>query len=175
MPVQHPFEVPDQRIGGRVEGEPLGCAFGKLEWKGYRLELGVEKEAALGAAPDGVPFAWLYTPWEETPVCRTTDFGVIHQGRERQGAAVVAKEIPDESVRMYPVSWEEERFGRYLAAAAEIDGLIPLGRLGLYKYVTTDSTFAMIERLFQQLPRYEQADADERFAILKQVRGDWSN
>ena len=36
-------------------------------------------------APDGVPFAWLYTPWPETPVCRTTDFGVIHHGPERSG------------------------------------------------------------------------------------------
>ena len=76
---------------------------------------------------------------------------------------------------MYPVSWEEERFDRYLAASAKIEGLIPLGRLGLYKYVTTDSTFAMIERLFQELPRYQRADPDERFASLKRVRGDWSN
>jgi len=47
--------------------------------------------------------------------------------------------------------------------------------MGLYKYVTTDSTFAMMERLFGVLGRYLGADADERFAILKQVRGDWSN
>ena len=56
-------------------------AFGPLEWKGYRVELGVSQQAVNGRAPDGVPFAWLYTPWEETPVCRRTDFGVIHQGR----------------------------------------------------------------------------------------------
>ena len=155
--------------------ELLGYRFGKLEWKGYRLELDVATQAAFGNAPDGVPFAWLYTPWEETPVCRTTDFGVIHQGRERQGTTVVAKEIPDKGVRMYPVSWEEERFDRYLAASARIKGLIPLGRLGLYKYVTTDSTFAMIERFLQELPSYQRADPDERLASLKRIRGDWTN
>ena len=155
--------------------ELLGYRFGKLEWKGYRLELRVEDKPTLGHAPDGIPFAWLYTPWEETPVCRTTDFGVIHQGRDRSGPAVVAREIPDEDVRMYPVSWEEDRFDHYLTALTEIEGLIPLGRLGFYKYVTTDSTFAMIDRLFEQLPRYQQADRDGRYACLKRIRGDWSN
>jgi len=155
--------------------EVLGYTFGALEWKGYRVETSIETEATLGAAPDGIPFSWIYTPWQETPVCRTTDFGVIHQGRERRGAAVVLSEIPDPSVRMYPVSWEEDRFSRYLKASAKIQGLIPLGRLGLYKYVTTDSTFGMVERLFEVLPRYQQADAEERLALLKRVRGDWSN
>jgi UDP-galactopyranose mutase len=153
--------------------ELLGFPLGELEWRGYRLELGAATKAELGQAPDGIPFAWLYTPWEETPVCRTTDFGVIHHGRGRRGASVVAKEIPDRSVHMYPVSWEEGRFERYLAASAKIKGLITLGRLGLYKYVTTDSTFAMIERLLDDLPRYQNADADARFEILKKVRGDW--
>jgi UDP-galactopyranose mutase len=76
---------------------------------------------------------------------------------------------------MYPVWWEEERFNRYLEVAAETPGLIPLGRLGLYKYVTADSTYGMIERLVATLPRYQHADANGRFEILKQVRGDWTN
>jgi UDP-galactopyranose mutase len=155
--------------------ELFANVFGPLEWKGYRIVRGVSTEAVNGSAPDGVPFAWLYTPWEETPVCRRTDFGAIHQGRDRKGAAVVLEEIPDERVRMYPVWWEEERFNRYLRATAEIPGLIPLGRLGLYKYVTTDTTYGMVERLVAILPRYRHADANERFEILKHVRGDWSN
>jgi UDP-galactopyranose mutase len=155
--------------------ELFAHTFGPLEWKGYRIELGVSNQAVNGNAPDGVPFAWLYTPWEETPVCRRTDFGVIHQGRNRTDTAVVLNEIPDDRVKMYPVWWEEERFHRYLKAATEIFGLIPLGRLGLYKYVTTDSTYEMVERLVAMLPRYQRADADERFEILRRVRGDWSN
>ena len=130
---------------------------------------------APGKAPDGVPFAWLYTPWPETPVCRTTDFGVIHQGRERRNPSIVLREIPDANVRMYPVPWEEERFAKYLDVTATIPGLIPLGRLGLYKYVTTDSTFAMVERLFDALPQYQASGTEERLALLKMIRGDWSN
>jgi hypothetical protein len=33
----------------------------------------------------------------------------------------------------------------------------------------------MVERLIAALPRYESADASERFDILKETRGDWSN
>jgi hypothetical protein len=53
----------------------LDHRFGRLEWRGYRIETerveGPDRKV-LGTAPDGVPFAWLYTPWPETPVCRTT-------------------------------------------------------------------------------------------------------
>jgi UDP-galactopyranose mutase len=156
----------------------LGHVFGELEWRGYRVEVEIADgpgEAVLGTAPDGVPFAWLYTPWPESPVCRTTDFGAIHQGLDREGPSVVLHEVVDDAVRMYPVWWEDERFYRYLRQASEIPGLIPLGRLGLYKYVTMDSTLGMAQRLLASLDAYLAADPGERFELLREIRGDWSN
>jgi UDP-galactopyranose mutase len=156
----------------------FGCCYGPLEWRGYRVEVEtVRDRAGLGVAPDGVPFSWVYTPWAETPICRTTDFGVIHHGHreaERPECHVVLREIVDETVRMYPVWWENERFYKYLAAATSVPGVIPLGRLGLYKYVTMDSTYSMVLRLLGSLDRYLSADAGQRFEILRHVRGDWS-
>ena len=63
--------------------EMLGYCFGPLEWRGYRIEtevVGAGPGPRLGRAPDGIPFSWVYTPWSDTPVARTTDFGVIHHG-----------------------------------------------------------------------------------------------
>lgn len=156
----------------------LEYRFGPLEWRGYRIEPDVvdePAEAELGRAPDGVPFAWLYTPWPETPVCRTTDFGAIHQGIDRDGPSVVLREVVDDEVRMYPVWWEGERFDRYLAEAARIPGLVPLGRLGLYKYVTVDSTYAMAVRFVESLEQYLSAGERERLELLHALRGDWRN
>lgn len=153
----------------------MGLRFGELEWKGYRIETEVIDGPALGRAPDGVPFAWLYTPWSETPVCRTTDFGVIHYGGSYDRPAVLLREIADDRVKMYPVWWENERFARYLEAAAGVRGLVPLGRLGFYKYVTMDSTYAMVQRLLETLPTYAEADAAGRLEILRHIRGDWAN
>jgi UDP-galactopyranose mutase len=158
--------------------EILGYRFGPLEWRGYRIEPEVvddPADAELGRAPDGIPFAWLYTPWPETPVCRTTDFGAIHHGRDRSGPSVVLREIVDETVRMYPVWWEAERFERYLGEAARVRGLVPLGRLGLYKYVTVDSTFAMATRFLESLERYLSAQEAGRLELLHELRGDWRN
>ena len=110
----------------------------------------LSQESPLGIAPDGIPFAWLYTPWAETPVCRTTDFGVIHHGPLRDngtGPSVLSREIVDDSVRMYPVGWEDTKFYRYLDDATRLAAVIPLGRLGLYKYTTLDSTYSMVRRL----------------------------
>ncbi len=152
--------------------------FGPLEWRGYRIEPEVvdgSEESELGRAPDDTPFAWLYTPWPETPVCRTTDFGVIHDGPERSNPAVILREIVDESVSMYPVWWEAERFYRYLEEAAQVERLVPLGRLGLYKYVTMDSTLSMVQRLCDSLESYLGAGPTKRVEILRAVRGDWDD
>jgi UDP-galactopyranose mutase len=160
----------------------LGRRYGALEWRGYRVEvevIGEGRHGSLGTAPDGIPFSWLYTPWPETVVCRTTDFGVIHHGpraADRDGGpTVLLREIVDDTVSMYPVWWEDAKFYRYLADASTIQGVIPLGRLGLYKYTTTDSTYAMVRRLIGSLERYLVGDAAERYDILRHVRGDWGN
>ncbi|MEZ5102343.1 MAG: NAD(P)-binding protein [Thermoleophilia bacterium] len=154
----------------------LGHRFGALEWRGYRTEAEVvEDPDGLGRAPDGIPFAWLYTPWAATPVCRTTDFGVIHHGPAHDGPRVVLREIAGGGEPMYPVWWEDERFARYLAAAAELPGLVPLGRLGLYKYVTIDSTYAMVERLLASLDDLLGATPARRLELLHALRGDWTN
>ena len=159
----------------------LGYRYGALEWRGYRVEVDLvqaTQEAPLGIAPDGIPFAWLYTPWAETPVCRTTDFGVIHQGpkRDKRSApAVLLREIVDDSVAMYPVGWEDAKFYRYLDDATRLAAVIPLGRLGLYKYTTMDSTYAMVRRLAASLEEYLRGEAHQRLHILRGVRGDWHN
>ncbi|MDP9176538.1 MAG: FAD-dependent oxidoreductase [Gemmatimonadota bacterium] len=159
----------------------LDFRHGPLEWRGYRIEIEVVEGSdrpALGTAPDGVPFAWLYTPWSETPVCRTTDFGVIHHGHGAgvdEQPSVLLREIVDDSVPMYPVWWQDEEFYRYLADVTLLGPIIPLGRLGLYKYTTMDSTFAMARRLVQSIDRYREAKPKERFEILRNVRGDWDN
>jgi UDP-galactopyranose mutase len=154
----------------------LDYRFGPLEWRGYRVEAEVvdgSDGGELGLAPDGIPFAWLYTPWVETPVCRTTDFGVIHHGPERARPAVILREVVDESVSMYPVWWETDRFHRYLEEATRMERVIPLGRLGLYKYVTMDSTLSMVQRLCSMLESYLGAEPAQRFEMLRAIRGDW--
>jgi len=68
--------------------EMLGHRFGPLEWRGYRIDTEVVTAGdgdRLGRAPDGIPFSWVYTPWADTPVARTTDFGVIHHGADAAG------------------------------------------------------------------------------------------
>ena len=159
--------------------EMLSHRFGPLEWRGYRIETEVMDPGSgprLGRAPDGIPFSWVYTPWSETPVARTTDFGVIHHGADAGSQpSVVLREIVDDSVRMYPVWWEDERFYRYLELATATPGVLPLGRLGLYKYVTIDTTYEMVRRMIEHLERYLGGDGAERFEVMREVRGDWDN
>jgi UDP-galactopyranose mutase len=160
--------------------ELLGYRFGLLEWRGYRVETEVVeagRRPVLGAAPDGIPYAWVYTPWSDTPVARTTDFGVIHHGHQSDGDApsVLLREIVDDAVRMYPVWWEDERFYRYLEAATAFPSVLPLGRLGLYKYVTMDTTYGMVTRLVERLEEILGGSPEQRFEIMREVRGDWDN
>jgi UDP-galactopyranose mutase len=177
---EHGRHAADLVIATGPIDEMLAYRFGPLEWRGYRVEPEVvapEHAARLGVAPDGVPFAWTYTPWVETPVARTTDFGVIHHGDPvRAGVpSVILREIVDDSVRMYPVWWEDDRFQRYLRHATATPGVIPLGRLGLYKYVTIDTTYELVRRMVERLERYLATDAAGRYELMREVRGDWDN
>ena len=169
------LETTNPRVGVYADHQQVSLRFGELEWKGYRTEIEVINKPKLGYAPDGVPFSWLYTPYEDTQVCRTTDFGVIHHGNSYDQPSVLLKELPDNSVKMYPVWWEGEKFEKYLSEAAKIKGFIPIGRLGMYKYVTMDSTYGMVQRLCKGLSRYAEADHAGRLDCLKHVRGDWAN
>jgi UDP-galactopyranose mutase len=157
----------------------LDYRYGPLAWRGYRVEVELVPAAAapsLGVTPDGIPFAWLYTPWAETPVCRTTDFRVIHHGANTPARpTVLLRESVDNRARMYPVWWEDERFFRYLDDATHLPCVIPLGRLGLYKYTTMDSTYAMVQRLAASLDGYLGSGQTERLTILRAIRGDWRN
>jgi len=76
---------------------------------------------------------------------------------------------------MYPVWWEADRVEAYLRHAAGLPGFVPLGRLGMYKYLTTDSTLGMVQRFLEVLEAYMVADADERLALLHRIRGAWQN
>jgi hypothetical protein len=51
-----------------------------------------------------------------------------------------------------------------------VRGLVPLGRLGLYKYVTMDSTPSMVQRLVECLDGYLSADEANRFEIQREIR-----
>jgi hypothetical protein len=66
-------------------------------------------------------------------------------------------------------------FDRYLRAVTELGAVIPLGRLGLYKYTTMDSTLAMVTRLVRSLDDYLSGGRATRVRILRDVRGDWNN
>jgi UDP-galactopyranose mutase len=157
--------------------ETMGYRFGRLAWSGYRTQADVSEAPndRLGLAPDGTPFAWTYTPWLQTPVCRVTDFGVIHHGPDHRGPRVILREIPDPEVRMYPVWWEADHFQAYLNEVARFPGLVPLGRLGMYKYLTMDSTLGMAQRFVTSLEGYLSASESDRASILREIRGDWQN
>ena len=94
---------------------------------------------------------------------------------DRPGPTVLMREIVDDRVSMYPVWWEDERFLRYLDDATKLPSVIPLGRLGLYKYTTMDSTLSMVERLAASLGDYLASGPERRVEILRAVRGDWGN
>ena len=99
---------------------------GPLEWRGYRIEPevvdgGGEKRAGQGPGRDPVRVA-LHA--------LARDAGLPHDGlrrdppRARAGRpAVILREVVDDSVSMYPVWWEADRFHRYLEEAARVERL----------------------------------------------------
>ena len=155
----------------------LGYRFGPLEWRGYRIETEVVDGSGgteLGLAPDGIPFAWLYTPWAETPVCRTTDFGVIHHGPERGAARRWSSGRSSTTrCRCTPSGGRTSASTAICEEASRIRRRSRSGGSGSTSTSRWTARSPWSSGWCSLLESYLAAKPAKRFEILRAIRGDW--
>ena len=66
-------------------------------------------------------------------------------------------------------------FNKYLEETAKTKNIITFGRLGLYKYLTSDTTIEMVFRLRKFLNSWKTMSINKRILAYKNIRGDWNN
>ena len=67
------------------------------------------------------------------------------------------------------------KFDEYLKEAANYPQLLTFGRMGLYKYLTTDTAVEMSFRAIILLKEWMKMDPQTRYKAYKEIRGEWNN
>jgi len=152
--------------------------FGILKYAGYRIEPAILDRKSFNQL-DNKPVSMTYYPEDNVPYCRITDYGSFQRktGEPYNQKTIITYEYPDMSKRLYPFTDKinMDRFDLYLKEAAKYPDIITFGRMGLFKYLTTDSTIEMIYRCFDYFDGWSQMDIEGRYNAYKTIRGSFKN
>jgi UDP-galactopyranose mutase len=155
-------------------------ADGTLDYAGYRIEPKiVEKEYAHPLHPvSGNVCSMVYYPQGDVPHTRTTEYKCFNNKSGTAafaGRTLITVETPvrDREHRFYPFSdaKNEACFTRYIERASAFPRFVSLGRMGLYKYQTLDTTTAQVMRLMREIETWQTISARARQEAYVRVRG----
>lgn len=152
--------------------------FGELGYTGYSIEPRILDRKQF-IEMDGAPVSMTYYPDQNVEYTRVTDYGTFQHkcGYPYDRKTIVTYEYPDKKMRLYPFSDDNniELFYQYLQDASMIHNVIIFGRMGLYKYLTCDTTVDMALRLIDYVDAWHGMTAESRYDAYKRIRGGWDN
>ena len=150
----------------------------KLDYTGYSIKPEIIDRKHF-AELDGIPLAMTYYPDMKTPYCRVSDYGCFQKKKNYpyNNRTIVTYETPDSNIRLYPFVDEKNnsKFKKYLNLASRENSVLTFGRLGLYKYLTTDTTVEMAFRAIDYIDKWADLNFDKKLKAYHFIRGDWSN
>ena len=152
--------------------------FGKLGYAGYEIETKIIKKSDAYKL-DNKEISMLYFPETKFKHCRITNYGSFQQKKDfpYNDKTILTIEKPNDKIRLYPRLDEKniDLFNKYLIETAKTKNVISFGRLGLYKYLTSDTTIEMVFRLKKIINTWTKMSLKKRISAYKKVRGDWNN
>lgn len=152
--------------------------FGKLNYAGYDIETKIIKKKDAYRL-NNKEISMLYFPEKKFKHCRITNYGTFQKKDEfpYNTHTILTIEKPNNNIRLYPRLDERniKLFKKYLNETAKYENIISFGRLGLYKYLTSDTTIEMVFRLRKYLSSWRKMSPSKRVLAYKKIRGGWNN
>lgn len=104
---------------------------------------------------------------------RKANFNVIYQRNNDYSCIQYQKPIPVENgnLPMYPIHTKKnlDVFDKYLRKACKSDRIIPVGRLGLYKYLDMDKAVSFSMNLIPLIESWKGLSSEKRYFELKSL------
>jgi len=151
---------------------------GKLGYAGYRIEPVILNKKCYIEYDDS-PISMTYYPDKNVEYSRVTDYGTFQKKNiyPYNLKTMVTFEYPDHSIRLYPFSDKinNNLFKDYLTEISKQVSVFSFGRMGLYKYLTSDTTVEMAFRAIEYIENWEKMDMEQRLRAYQKIRGDWKN
>ncbi len=152
--------------------------YGKLNYAGYDIEAKIIKKKDAYTL-DNKEISMLYFPEKKYKHCRITNYGSFQKkkGFPYDTHTILTIEKPNNNVRLYPTLDKKntDLFKKYLFETAKHKDIISFGRLGLYKYLTSDTTIEMAFRLRKYISTWKKMSTSKRVLAYEKIRGGWNN
>ena len=152
--------------------------YGKLNYAGYDIEAKIIKKNEAHKL-DNKEISMLYFPEKKFKHCRISNYGSFQKKNDYpyKTHTILTIERPNNKIRLYPTLDEKNTklFKRYLSETAKYGNIISFGRLGLYKYLTSDTTIEMVFRLKKYISSWKKMSPINRIKAYKKIRGGWNN
>jgi len=146
--------------------ELLNFKFGKLDYAGYKINTQIIKKTEQKKIDNKI-ISMLYFPEKKFRHCRITNYGSFQNKKEfpYNDRTILTVEYPDNSIRLYPFTDSKNliKFKKHIIDLSKINNIISFGRLGLYKYLTTDTTIEMAFRLIPFVKKWKTLSSQKRF------------
>lgn len=151
--------------------------YGELEYRGYDIKpIAIEMENFHPIHPKSDKhYSMVYYPEKHIPHTRITEyksFNCKENDKVFKGKTIITVETPSKKAKFYPFmdKKNEITLRKYLTLLSEHPTIVSLGRLGLYKYTTTDTTTKQIFNFMRYLPRWKKMSKFERFNAYLDIR-----
>ena len=152
-------------------------AYGELAYTGYDIEpIIYNKDYCHPQNPrTGNHYSMVYYPEEDKKYTRSTEYKCFNNKAAQdsyRGRTIVTFETPSRESRFYPFMDEknEELFQKYLKRIASFGNVCSLGRMGLYKYQTIDTTAEQTMKFLKELREWERMTTQQRMDAYLRMR-----
>jgi UDP-galactopyranose mutase len=152
-------------FSGRID-ELLNFKFGELEYRSLKFEYSEKDDW------ENEHYGSINLP-QHSKYIRKVNFKVLHQQKSKESWIQYQEPIPfnDENLPLYPLYTQRniDVFDKYLREACKSDKVIPIGRLGLYKYLEMGQAISLAMNMISIVEKWVDLAPSSRYTEIKKV------
>ncbi|KKP59964.1 MAG: UDP-galactopyranose mutase [Candidatus Gottesmanbacteria bacterium GW2011_GWA1_34_13] len=162
--------------------ELLRFRFNKLAYRGYSIKPVIIHKSYFHPIDSKTHkhFGIVYYPENNYTHTRITEYKSYNQKHNTPAfinRTLITVETPSKIKKYYPIMNDENEdiFKKNIRLISDYNRVVSLGRLGLYKYMTLDTTTEQIFRFLKYFDKWTEISSREREAAYMIIRGSWDN
>jgi len=152
-------------FSGRID-ELLNFKFGDLEYRSLKFEYTENEDW------EDDNYGSINLP-QHARFIRKVNFKVMHRQQSKESWIQYQEPIPfdEDNLPLYPLYTKRniELFDEYLSEVCKSDKLIPIGRLGLYKYLEMGQAIALAMNMVNIVEKWKDLTSNKRYHEIKKL------
>ena len=155
--------------------------YGSLDYRGYDIKPVIFEQDYYHPmnSRTGNHYSMVYYPEKKFMHTRITEYKCFNNKENDEAfnnRTIVTVETPSKTAKFYPFmdAENEKRFKLYLRELSKFTNVFSLGRMGLYKYLTIDTTTQQVFRFIKYFNNWKKMSHKERLNAYIKIRGGWN-